>query len=229
MPALILCHGYQRCMEEPFSLAVELRQRGFGVLLFDFRGCGRSGGRYTTIGHDEKHDLLAAVRWLRGRLGAGAPIGVLGISMGGSVAIEAAATCPAIGAVVADSAFAHLSGAVAHRFSSLGRVDLVLHHTTMRIAEHMVRGRVARVRPVDAVARIAPRPLLLIHGMADDIVPVAHARELFAAAGEPKELWLLEGTSHAMPRMDRPDEYTERVAEFFERALATRREPARAR
>jgi fermentation-respiration switch protein FrsA (DUF1100 family) len=199
------------------------------VLLFDFRGCGRSGGRYTTIGHDEKLDLFAAVRWLRGRLGDEAPIGVLGISMGGSVAIEAAAACAAIGAVVADSAFAHLSGAVAHRFSSLGRVDLVLHHTTMRIAERMVRGRVARVRPVDVVARIAPRPLLLIHGTEDGIVPPAHAHELFDAAGEPKELWLLDGTSHAMPRMDRPDEYADRVAGFFDRALTERREPALAR
>src|SRR3712207_416238 len=55
-PALVLCHGYQRSMEEPFSLAVELRDRGFSVLLFDFRGCGRSGGRYTTIGDFEPRD-----------------------------------------------------------------------------------------------------------------------------------------------------------------------------
>jgi alpha-beta hydrolase superfamily lysophospholipase len=218
-PALVLCHGYQRCMEEPFALAVELRERGFSVLLFDFRGCGRSGGRYTTIGHDEKHDLLAAVRWLRGRLGEGAPIGALGISMGGAVVIEAAAACPEIGAVVADSAFAHLSGAVAHRFRTLGRVNLVLHQTTMRVAERMVRGRVARVRPVDAIGRIAPRPVLLVHGTADGIVPLSHAHELRAAAGEPAELWLLEGTSHAMPRFDAADEYVERVATFFEAAL----------
>ena len=225
-PALVLCHGYQRCMEEPFALAVELRQRGFAVLLFDFRGCGRSGGTYTTIGHDEKHDLLAAVRWLRGRLGGNLPIGVLGISMGGAVAIEAAARCPEIGAVVADSAFAHLSGAVAHRFSALGRVSLVLHHMTMRVAERMVRGRVASVRPVDAIGRLAPRPVLLIHGTADGIVPLPHAHELYAAAGEPKELWLLEGTSHAMPRLDAPEEYVERVSSFFERALAPDRKPA---
>ena len=219
-PALVLCHGYQRCMEEPFALGVELRARGYSVLIFDFRGCGVSGGRYTTIGHDEKHDLLAAVGWLRGRVGRDVPIGALGISMGGSTAIEAAALCPEIGAVVADSAFAHLHGAVEHRFSSLDRLNLVLHRATMRIAERMTGGRVKDVRPVDAIGAITPRPVLLIHGTEDDVVPLPHARELYEAANEPKELWLLEGTSHAMARMDAPEAYVERVASFFARALA---------
>lgn len=224
-PALILCHGYQRSMEEPFGLAIELRERGFTVMLFDFRGCGRSGGRYTTIGHYEPEDLLAAVGWLRGRLGRDAPIGVYGISMGGSTAIEAAARCPAIGAVVSDSAFAHLSGAVEHRFSTLRGINLHAHRATMRIAERMVNGRVAHVRPVGAVGRIAPRPVLLIHGDRDGIVPLHHVEELYAAAGQPKQLWILPGSTHAMARLDAPEEYVARVADFFTAALA-RREPA---
>ena len=223
-PALVLCHGYQRSMEEPFSLAVELRDRGFSVLLFDFRGCGRSGGRFTTIGDFEPQDVLAAVAWLRGRLGPTVPIGVHGISMGGAIAISAVALCPEVAAVVTDSAFAHLTGAVQHRFDSLRGVNLQMHKLTMRVAERMTGGRVARVRPVDLVARIAPRPLLLIHGTNDGIVPYAHALELYAAAGEPKELWTLPGAMHAMARFHAPDEYVERVAAFFTRALAPERE-----
>jgi uncharacterized protein len=68
-PALVLCHGYQRSIEEPFALGVELWQRGFSVLVFDFRGCGRSDGRYTTLGNDEPDDVIAAVDWLRRRRG----------------------------------------------------------------------------------------------------------------------------------------------------------------
>lgn len=218
-PAVILCHGYHRCMEETFSLGVDLRDRGFTVLLFDFRGCGRSGGRYTTIGDLEVGDLLGAVAWLRARLGSGVPIGVLGISMGGSVAIQAAAATPEIAAVVADSAFAHLLGAVQHRLNKLTFVSLQLHRLSMLTAERLCGARVARVRPVDVVGRIAPRPILFIHGTADDVVPYDHFRELYAAAGEPKEAWTLPERPHAMARFDEADLYIERVARFFDAAL----------
>jgi pimeloyl-ACP methyl ester carboxylesterase len=59
-PALLLCHGYQRSIEETFGLAFDLRERGYNVMVFDFRGCGRSGGRYTTIGHYEPLDARSA-------------------------------------------------------------------------------------------------------------------------------------------------------------------------
>jgi alpha-beta hydrolase superfamily lysophospholipase len=219
-PVLILCHGYQRCMEEPFALGVELREHGFNILLFDFRGCGRSGGRFTTIGHHEPEDLLAAVRWVRNRFGPATPIGVHGISMGGAVAIAAAARTAEIRAVAADSAFAHLSGAVELRFEPLRGLNLLVHHVTMRIAERISGGRVAEVRPVDVVARIAPRPLLLIQGSRDGIVPAGHVDELYAAAGEPKDLWLLPESTHAMARLDAPDLYVDRLARFFSSALA---------
>lgn len=224
-PALILCHGYQRSMEEPFGLAIDLRERGFTVMLFDFRGCGRSSGRYTTIGHHEPEDLLAAVGWLRAQVGQDVPIGVYGISMGGSIAIEAAARCPEIGAVVSDSAFAHLSGAVEHRFSTLRGLNLHAHRATMLIAERMCNGRVAAVRPVDAIGRIAPRPVLLIHGDRDGIVPLHHVEELYAAAEQPKECWVVAGSTHAMARLDAPEEYLDRITRFFQAALVAR-EPA---
>lgn len=222
-PVVVLCHGYQRCMEETFSLGVALRERGFTVLLFDFRGCGLSGGAYTTIGDLEVNDLLGAVRWLRARLGPDVPIGVHGISMGGAVAIRAAAESPEIAAVVADSAFAHLTGAIEHRFSTLRGLNLRLHRLTMRVAERLSGGRVARVRPVDDIARLAPRPVLLIHGTADGIVPRRHLDELYAAASEPKSLWALEGTTHAMARLDTPEEYVARVTAFFDAALRPER------
>lgn len=227
MPAIILCHGYQRCMEEPFALAVELHERGFTTLLFDFRGCGRSGGRYTTIGDLEPRDVIGAARWLRARLGPATPIGVHGISMGGSAAISAAAQCPEIGAVVADSAFAHLSGAVEYRFSGMRPATRLLHQATMRIAERMSGGRVARVRPVDVVGRLGPRPLLLIHGTDDRVVPYGHLGELAAAAGEACATWTLPAGSHAMSRFDHDEAYVERVAAFFITSLG--REPASAR
>ncbi|HEY0605912.1 MAG TPA: alpha/beta hydrolase, partial [Herpetosiphonaceae bacterium] len=80
--------------------------------------------------------------------------------------------------------------------------------------------RFQAVRPLDVVGKIAPRPLLIIHGSADAITPVSHARLLYEAAGQPKELWVLENAPHCGGYfVDRPA-YVRRVAEFFERAFA---------
>src|SRR5262249_40100054 len=147
------------------------------------------------------------------------PIGVHGISMGGSVALTAAGLSDEIAAVVADSAFAHLRGAVDLRLSKMTFLNLLAHRATMPIAEQLCGGRVARVGPVDLVPRIAPRPVLLIHCTDDGIVPYDHTDELLAALGETASCWTLQGGSHAMARFDAPDEYLQRVAGFFEQAL----------
>lgn len=219
-PGLVLCHGYQRALEETFPLGCDLRAQGFNVLLFDFRGCGRSGGRFTTIGYEEPRDALAAVRWLQERLGAETPIGLLGISMGGAVALTVAAECPAVRAVVADSAFATLAGAVAHYLRALRPPLRALYYLAMRGAEWQCRVRVAWIRPVEAARRLGDRPVLLIHGTADDVVPYAHARELLAALPGPCELWTLDGVPHAMARFHAREEYLARVTAFFARHLA---------
>ncbi|MBI4581131.1 MAG: alpha/beta hydrolase, partial [Planctomycetes bacterium] len=74
--------------------------------------------------------------------------------------------------------------------------------------------------PIDHVGRIAPRPLLIIHGTADEIVPVEMARRLHAAAGDPKELWLVDGADHYDPLRENADEGQGRLLEFFRRCVA---------
>lgn len=212
--ALILCHGYQRSMEETFALGCQLRERGFNVLVFDFRGCGRSDGPYTTLGYREPEDARAAIDWIRARTGAGR-VGLLGISMGGAVALTAAAGREDVAAVVADSAFATLEGAVGQRLAGLRFPMLTLYRLTMRAAERLCGGRVADVRPVDAAARIT-QPVLLIHGTDDDIVPYEHARDLDAALAAAHELWTVAGAGHTEARFRAPAEYLNRVGAFFD-------------
>jgi pimeloyl-ACP methyl ester carboxylesterase len=221
-PVLLFCHGYFKSVAEPFELACELNRLGYQVLLIDFRACGLSDGRFTTLGYREVLDLLGAVDYLRARLGD-LPIGVLGISMGAVAAIMAAPECPHIKAMVVDSAYADLESAIGKKLADVLRLPFLVHlgWVSIRLGEWISQGSVAAVRAVDYVGRIAPRPLLIIYGELDDYLPSDHPQRLFDAANEPKELWLAPGSGHAMARLDRPQEYVRRVQAFFERHLSS--------
>ncbi|MFN8557430.1 MAG: alpha/beta hydrolase-fold protein [Dehalococcoidia bacterium] len=126
-PALALCHGYQRCIEETLSL-------GYSYTGAASTCCCSTSGLRRQWRALHQHRLLRAARSARRhRLAARAArpahaVGVLGISMGGSVALTAAADCPEVRAVVSDSAFATLRGAIAHRFARLRFPSLQLHY-----------------------------------------------------------------------------------------------------
>ncbi len=219
-PALLLCHGYYRSLAEPFSVGCELNRLGYHVLLIDFRACGLSDGRFTTLGYREVADVQGAVDYLHERLGQ-RRLGVLGISMGAVAALLAAPSCPSIAAIVADSAYADLESTIRHKIKDILRLPFLvgLGWASIRIGEWLSGGNVAAVRAVDAAARLGPRPLLLIYGERDDYLPPDNAERLFQAAGEPKELWLAPGSGHAMARLDHGREYVERVHAFFRRWL----------
>jgi uncharacterized protein len=217
--SVIVCHGHGANKDSSLWLAAELFPR-FNVLLLDVRGHGQSGGERTSVGFLERLDILAAVRWLDDQAGA-APIGVLGISMGGATAILAAAESTRIAAVVADSPFARLRNPVRAAICERGyprAVSPLLAWSICTIASWQVRARGAP-DPIDVVDRIAPRPLLIVHGEADALIPVENAYALYARAGQPKELWVVPGVEHARVPEAEPRAYAERVAAFFERWL----------
>ena len=209
---------HRRAKHELLGIGTALWRAGDSVLLFDFRGCGESDLAPLSVGYNELPDARAAVRYACERL-PGARVGLLGYSMGAVVAILTAADEPAVRAVVADSPYASLADVLAYAYRR--------HHLPRRLldlADLVNRRRYgypfAALRPVDAVSRIAPRPLFLIHGEEDQLTPVEHARWLYAAAGEPKELWVVEGAPHCGAYfVDRPA-YVARVADFFARALS---------
>ena len=219
-PALLVCHGYFKSVAEPFRMGCALNRLGYHILLIDFRACGLSEGRFTTLGYREVLDVVGAVDYLRARL-PDRPIGVMGISMGAVTAILAAPQCPAIRAMVVDSAYADLESAIEGKMTDILRLPglLPLGWVSIRLGEWLSGGCVADVRAVDYVGRFAPRPLFLIYGERDDYLPSDHPQRLFEAAGEPKELWLAPGSGHAMARLDHPQEYVERAHAFFSRHL----------
>ncbi|WP_376796392.1 MMPL family transporter [Thermogemmatispora sp.] len=234
---IIVSPGYRRPVEDVLLICRALWQAGHHVLAFEYLGHGRplpAGGSVPlTLGYREVKDFLAAVRYAQERA-PGCRIGALGFSMGGAVSVLGAVCCPEVAAVVADSAFATQWQAVEQVVRQRLRlpprwVDWLLpplYWVSNRLLRWHAGYRFEQVEPVQAIARIAPRPVLLIHGQQDRLIPAAAAQQLYAAARRPKALWLVPGVEHVRACLQVPDRYVACLTAFFQQALLQDR-PAR--
>lgn len=216
---IVVAHGHGGDKRSSLWMAEGLFPN-HSVLLMDLRGHGESDGARTSIGVLERHDVVAAVTWARHRCAG--PVGVYGMSMGGAAAILAAADCPDIAAVVADSPYARLRTPIRTSICQRGyprRLAPALARLVCGTARLRLSGRQAWPDPVDVVERIAPRPLLLIHGGADTLIPPSESEALYARAGQPKELWVEPGVPHASVATMAGPLYHARINRFFDRAL----------
>ena len=219
-PAVLACGGYRGRRSDLLGIGSFLWRRGFAVLLFDYRGHGDHVGDPVTLGYRELVDARAALAYLRARM-PGSGLAVIGYSMGAAVAIMVAAREPDVRAVVADSPFATQREIVAwHARRKLGPLTTPV----LALVDWQLQARYGyrfhHVEPVRDVACIAPRPLLLIHGSCDSVIPLEHAQRVHAAAGDPKELWITDTVHCGAYFHDRPA-YCERVASFLARATGT--------
>jgi dipeptidyl aminopeptidase/acylaminoacyl peptidase len=235
---IVAVHGTRTNRESPgdhlLELTAALAQHGFGVLSFDMRGMGESTPAPLSMGALEQRDVLGAVDFLRHgtppfpELGRPRIIGGLGISMGAATLLLAASREPAIAAVVSDSAYAEVVPLLEREIAKqnvapIGRVPGVLAPGALVMARLLYGVDFFAARPVATIARIAPRPLLLIHGTADDYVPIANFRQLQAAAAAPSgsqvATWIVPGARHAQAFKKTGAEYVTRVVAFFDAAL----------
>lgn len=194
-PAVLYAHGAGDDQRSGFYLVPFLHEAGYHVLLFSYRDFGASDrqGRGLTYGDSESQDIEAAVRFLREERGI-RRVGVIGYSVGASSAILAAARTSAIDAVVAVAPFACLQELWAE--SRPPPMPAFVPAFTFKLVSWRKGFTAAETCPLLVVNRIAPRPLLLVHGTHDERVPFANSHRLFEAAGEPKALWLVEGATH---------------------------------
>ena len=213
--AVVVLHGFSgNRLPELAAFVPWLRERHH-VLQLDFRGHGESGPGRVTLGTHERRDVAAAVRHLEER-GLG-PIGLFGVSMGAAAAILAAPEL-AVSAVVADAAFAEVHHPIASRMRQVGYPmagigsQLIVAGAALRVGSRLLD-------PIHAIARIAPRALLLIAPRDDQLISWRQSVRLYDAAGEPKELWVVDGAGHAEAYAVAPEAYRSRVLAFLERHL----------
>jgi uncharacterized protein len=216
---VVVSGGHRGRAGDVLGISSALQRAGFHVVVYGWRGTPGSDTAPHTLGVHERLDLKAAIDCLAARLGS-VPIGLLGYSLGGAVSIVVAACDERIRAVCADSAFSDPAEVLADGIRRVFRVPApVLVAPVGELVARRTGARLAEFRPLDAVARLAPRPLLLIHGGMDTAVPPHHSQRLHAAAGEPKELWLLPEVAHVGAYFLDREAYVRRVREFFANSL----------
>jgi fermentation-respiration switch protein FrsA (DUF1100 family) len=201
------CHGIPAGIPDPSdkgyaALAEYLCSNGFATLIFNFRGTGLSGGNIDMPGWTR--DLGAALDYLwsldevdKSRLS------LLGFSGGAAVSVYVAAGDNRVTSVVAAACPAEFGQwtrgepqALIGHFRDIGAIR---DKEFPASAQAWLDG-FRLIKPIDHIARISPRPLLIVHGSADDVVSVEDARRLYAKAGEPKKLAVVEGAGHRLRR-----------------------------
>jgi uncharacterized protein len=218
---VLCCHGMSQNRDQMLAWAEPLQNAGFHVLMFDFRAVGESEGHRATGGFMEAQDVLGAVEYLASRPDcAGLSFGALGFSMGGSAAILAAAEEPRIRAVATHAAYATLDSAIAARCRfHFGPLAPVVERGFKYFGRKHFHAQPEEIVPLRVVSRLSPRPLLVLHGEKDPIVPPENAYQLYATAGEPRFLRLLKDGDHE-PDHAHTDEVHAEVVEFFRKYLA---------
>lgn len=211
-PTVGVCHGIPAHRPGPGDnggyplLAEKICREGFAVFIFNFRGTGDSGGNLDLPGWTR--DLAGVIDCLSSLPEVDRScLSLLGFSGGAAVSVYVAArdsrvsgvaacACPAEFGFVSD--VGQPSSVVAH-FRDIG---VIRDEYFPPSVEEWLEG-FRMVRPIEYVAGIAPRPLLLVHGRRDETVDVSQARKLFKKALEPKQLVVLDGAGHRLRQDDR--------------------------
>jgi putative redox protein len=206
-PALCLCHGIPAgTPQDPADsgypgLAQRFSAAGLLTLIFNFRGCGGAEGNIDMLGWTR--DLKAALDYLAGLDGVDiSRLFLLGSSGGAAISVYVAASDPRVAGVVTfacPAEFGFLTNgerakALVERFRTIG----LIKDADFPPSLDEWLGGFREVSPIRFVDKISPRPLLLIHGEKDDLVPVEHATRLYQSADEPKELLLLPDAGHRL-------------------------------
>ena len=192
-----------------------LIRQGYGVLQIDSRACAQPPGR-VTLGAKEVLATKAGLDFLLERPET-LHVGAIGFSMGGATAIRAAARYPEIEAVVAEGGFFNLGNDIVEPGLPKPFPQSVLLYTIAGFYWMQTGVNPWQVSPVDDLPKISPKPVLLIYG--EHELEDGRAYLQYAAAKEPKELWVVPGGYHGGNYKMASREYEQRVSEFFYQAL----------
>jgi uncharacterized protein len=215
--AVLLLPGVRANRLSMLRRAEFLREAGYSTLSIDLQGTGESNGEAITFGWRERLDVLAAVNYLK----SGAPderVGVIGVSLGGAAALLATPPLE-LDAAVLEAVYPSIDRAVANRLSMRAGplASLAAPLLLLQMRPRIGVGASA-LRPVDHIGKLQC-PVLIVAGALDRHTTVEDTQLLFAAASQPKDLWLVPGAAHVDYLEFAGEQYRRRILTFFERTL----------
>lgn len=219
---IVVLHGLGSNAGDMLLNVLGLAQAGqWNLFLFNFRGHAESQGNQTSLGPLELQDLDAALKCVKSKYpDQTRRLAIYGHSLGASVSVVGAARHPEIQAVLVESPFARTRDTI-FRFARMfyGIPAFPFMYLALFFARLRLGVSLWDFAPIREIGKIAPRPLFVIHAERDLRMPTEEMETLFAAAGEPKELWVVPGADHGEPWMVAKDEYDRRMIEFFRRTM----------
>lgn len=214
--AAVLLHGNGSTRSQMIARARLLRAQGYAVLLYDARGHGESSGARVSFGFWETRDLLGALDYARSR--GASEIGCIGASQGGATIALAAGALRDVRWVVLESVFPDLTTALDNRFRHTLHLPGWLAGLFMRpIAERRIGVTADEIAPRRAIGELKC-PVLILGGENDPYTTAEDTRALYAAAREPKQLWLVPNAAHVDLYGAAGSEYERHLIEFLRAA-----------
>ncbi len=218
--AIIIAHGFYNNKDTVlFRQIAERISEYYDVITFDFRGHGKSSGLFSWTSR-EPMDLKAVVSYVKKE--GYQKIGVMGFSLGASIALIEASRNQDINSLITVSAPYDFWKINYHFWEPDMLEDLKLNMGKKGKGKGMRPSSpfFKKVSPIDIVDKICSRPVLFIHGEKDWLIKPAHSKRLFEKASEPKVLKIFEGAGHAERIFDCfPDQFIAICADWFKETL----------
>ena len=200
---VVFSHGNSGSIGYHLGFVMWLAEAGYNVLLYDYRGFGKSGGSVDRRGMID--DVKAAFTYITGRRDVDKTrIVSFGHSLGGAQSITALGETPVKGlrAIIIDGAFAS--------YQAMARI------VGGQLGESLVSDELA---PKDFVKKLAPVPLLVVHGSQDEVVPVSQGRQLFETANQPKTLFEVKAGRHGTSLSTDHGAYRKKMIDWLDKTL----------
>lgn len=222
---VLLLHGYADAKVGSIAWAPVFHGADCNILAIDLRAHGESGGRLSTAGILEQHDIEQVLNQIRGRFPEQTrQCMIFGVSYGTAIAARVAAERDDLAGVILDSPFVDFRHAAMAQYDLIGLPGRWVQRLALHMAEWRIGGSFADRRPVDLLEQIAA-PLMVIETGLDPFVPEGDRRQIEAAlkrreqAGRMTTYWHLPQTPHLLANQLHPEEYRRRIGQFISAAM----------
>jgi fermentation-respiration switch protein FrsA (DUF1100 family) len=209
---IVLLHPIRGTRRSMLGRARLFHDAGYSIVMVDLQAHGESAGESITLGHQERHDVVAAIEFAREK-NPQHRIGVVGRSLGGAAALLGSPLD--IDALVVESVYPTISEAVHNRIAMrAGPLAYVLSPTLLCQLRPRLGISLSELRPIDHIAECGC-PVLVASGERDRHTSMKETQRLYEAANEPKQLAVFKGAGHINLMDHDPEQYTDEVLGFL--------------